>query len=116
MCHETCQSQQSDRCTNPLHTKPVVLSGRHHGHGEMMGSLKKALTIKVKIIKGDAVGGRALVQPEVQVLLPPVRVPLQVRHRRICLLLTHAPRLIKLPLPDQLAHLQTCTLQYIIVD
>ena len=33
-------------------------------------------TVKVVVIKGDAEGGRPLMHPQLQVLLPPVRVSL----------------------------------------
>ena len=64
-----------------------------------------ALTIEVVVVKGDAVGQRALVHPQVQVLLPPGRVILQVSQASVGLLLAHLTRLVKPALLQQLAHL-----------
>ena len=67
---------------------------------------RHARTIKVIVIKGDAKGGRPLVHPQLQVLLPPVRVSLQGSQGPAGLLLTHLLRLLKLAFSNHLAHLQ----------
>ncbi len=67
--------------------------------------LQVVLTIKVVVIKGDAVRRGPLVHPQIQVLMPPGRVPLQVPQGCMGLLLTHLAGVIKLAFLHQLAHL-----------
>ena len=67
---------------------------------------RHARTIKVIVIKGDAKRGRALMHPQLQILLPPVRVSLQGSQGPVGLLLTHLLRLLELAFSNHLAHLQ----------
>lgn len=65
----------------------------------------QVLTIKIVVIKGDAVGGWALVHPKVHVLALPFMVSVEMPQGSMGLILAQLASLIKLAIFHHFAHL-----------